>query len=63
MTIRNYTRSMLLAAFLALSISGFLIHDRVHPISGDSSFILPFAAGILNIAVLPALFWFRKTLS
>ena len=63
MTIKTYIRLILLSAFLTLSLAGFMIHSRIHHISENSSFIVPFAAGILNIALLPALFWFKKTLA
>jgi hypothetical protein len=62
MTAKTYTRSVLLGALVTLSIAGFLIHSRIHLITQNPSFILPFVAGILGIAVIPALFWFEKTL-
>jgi hypothetical protein len=63
MTIRNYVRSILLSAFLTVAIAGFLVHLRVHHISENPSFVVPFVAGILNIAILPGLFWFKRTIA
>ncbi len=63
MTIKTYIRSVLLGAFVTISIAGFLVHFRVHHIGENLSFIVPFAAGVLNIAVLPALFWFKRTIA
>ncbi len=63
MTVKTYTRSILLGAFVTLALAGFIIHARIHHLSENSSFIVPFAAGILSIAVIPALFWFKKTLA
>lgn len=63
MTARTYIRSILLAAIVALSAAGFMIHTRIHLIDQNRSFVVPFAAGILSIAVIPALFWFKKTLA
>lgn len=63
MTIRIYIRSILLGALVALSLAGFLIHSRIHLITQNSSFIVPFVAGLLNIAVIPVLFWFKKTIA
>jgi hypothetical protein len=63
MTIQTYIRSILLGALVALSLAGFMIHARIHLIAQNPSFIVPFVAGILNIAVIPALFWFKKTLA
>jgi hypothetical protein len=63
MTIKTYIRSILLGAFVALALAGFLVHTRVHLVAQNRSFILPFIAGILSIAVIPTLFWFKKTLA
>ena len=63
MKLRTYNRSILLGAFVALALGGFLIHFRIHLISQNSSFIVPFVAGILSVIVIPALFCFKKTIS
>ena len=63
MMVRTYIRSILLGALVALSLAGFMIHTRIHLIAQKPSFAVPFVAGILNIAVTPALFWFKKTLA
>ena len=63
MTVKTYTRTILLAALVALALAGFIIHARVHLITKNPSFIVPFVAGILNIAVIPALFWFKRTIA
>ena len=63
MTTRIYIRLILLGALVTLSVAGFIIHSRVHLITQNPSFIVPFAAGILSIAVIPVLFWFKKTLA
>jgi len=63
MTVRTYIRSTLLGALVVLSLAGFLLHSRVHLISKNPAFIVPFVACILGIAVIPALFWFKKTVA
>ena len=63
MTVKTYIRSILLAALVSISVAGFMVHTRVHLIGKNSSFIVPFAAGILSMVVIPALFWFKKTIS
>ncbi len=63
MTTKTYTRSILLAALVALSLAGFLVHSRVHLVARNPSFIVPYAAGILSIAAVPALFWFKRTMA
>ena len=63
MTTRTYIRLILLGALVILSLAGFMIHTRIHLISQNPSFIVPFVAGIMSIAVVPALFWFKKTMA
>ena len=63
MTIKTYIRSILLGALVALALAGFIVHARIHLIAQNPSFIVPFVAGILSIAVIPALFWFKKTIA
>ena len=63
MTVKTYIRSILLGALVILSVAGFIIHARIHLIAQNPSFILPFVAGILNIAVIPAFFWFKRTVA
>ena len=61
MTVKIYMRSILLGGLVTLSLAGFIVHARVHDITQNPSFLLPFAAGILSIVVIPVLFWFKKT--
>ncbi|MFB3886627.1 MAG: hypothetical protein ACE144_15480 [Thermodesulfobacteriota bacterium] len=63
MTVRTYIRSILLIGLATLSVAGFMIHVRVHLITENPSFILPFVAGILNMGAIPALFCFKKTVA
>ncbi len=63
LSVKTYTRSILLGALIALSVAGFMIHARIHPVTQNPSFFVPFVAGILNMLVVPALFWFKKTLA
>jgi hypothetical protein len=62
-SVQTYVRSILLGALVALSLAGFLVHIRVHPMTQNYSFVVPFVAGILNIAIVPVLFWFKETLA
>ena len=63
MTIKTYIRSILLGALVSLALAGFMIHARVHLIAQNLSFALPFIAGIVSVAIVPTLFWFKKTLA
>jgi len=62
MTIRTYTKSILLAALVTLSLGGFLLHGRIHPVSEDPVHFIPLISGLLSILVIPLLFSFRKTI-
>jgi hypothetical protein len=60
-TIRTHTKSILLAALVILSLGGFLLHVRIHPIAQNSANVIPLIAGLLSILVIPLLFSFKKT--
>jgi hypothetical protein len=62
MTIRTYTKAVLLTALVTLSLGGFLVHVRIHPVSQNSANFIPLISGLLSILVIPLLFAFRKTI-
>jgi hypothetical protein len=62
MTIRTYTKAILLAALVTLSLGGFLLHVRIHPVSQNSANLIPLISGLLSILIIPLLFSFRKTI-
>jgi hypothetical protein len=61
MTIRTYTKAILLAALVTLSLGGFLLHVRIHLVSQNSANLIPLISGVLSILVIPLLFSFKKT--
>jgi len=61
MTIRTYTKAILLTALVTLSLGGFLLHVRIHPVSQNSANLIPLISGVLSILVIPLLFSFKKT--
>jgi hypothetical protein len=63
MTVKVYVRSTLLGALVLLSLAGFMIHTRIHLAADNPSFFLPLVAGILSVAVVPTLYWFKRTLA
>ncbi len=63
MTIRVHIKSILLTALVSVSLGGFLLHCRIHPISGNPANLVPAISGILGIFVVPLLFSFKKTIS
>ena len=54
--IKNY-----ILALLFLSIGGWLLHLRAHPISGNPANFIPFIFGLLNITIVPFLFNYKRT--
>ena len=62
MTVRTYVKTVLLAALVTVSLGGFLLHTRIHPVSQNTANIIPAISGLLSILVIPVLFSFRKTI-
>lgn len=54
---------LLLAGLILISLGGWLLHLRFHPLSSNISFSVPLAAGILSVVAVPLLFGFKKTIS
>lgn len=48
-------------ALVFLSLGGWLFHFRIHPVSHNPSFFIPFILGLANIIVTPLLFNQKKT--
>ncbi len=71
MSVKAYTKTILLAGLIVLALGGFLLHSRIHPlpvktenmVSGRSANIVPAVCGILSIIVVPILFLFRRTIA
>jgi hypothetical protein len=61
MTVRTYTKTILLAALVTLSLGGLLLHIRIHPIAKNPANLIPLISCLLSIFVIPALFSFKKT--
>lgn len=58
---KHKLRLVLVAGLFFLSLGGWLLHLRIHPLSKLPAHYIPFFAGLLGCTVLPALFLFRKT--
>jgi len=64
--IKKELRLPILGIFL-LSLGGWLLHLRAHPVSFDAAepsnpaFLVPYIAGILGIAAVPPLLNYRRT--
>lgn len=60
MIFRKEVRSPILALLL-LSLGGWMLHFRIHPISANPSNLVPFFFGLAGIVVIPQLFNHKKT--
>jgi hypothetical protein len=64
---KKETRGAVIALIL-LSVGGWIIHGRAHPVSFDAAnpshpaFLIPFMFGILNVVVTPMLLSFARTM-
>ena len=68
MTSHKKETTGLIVALAMMSLGGWLLHYRVHPIVPDAAGIrvaenfVPFAVGLVSVLLTPALLWFRRTL-
>jgi hypothetical protein len=62
MTRRISVKATLLAALIALSIGGLMLHVRIHSPLINPANIIPVIAGILSIIVVPWLFAYKSTI-
>ncbi|HEX7402350.1 MAG TPA: hypothetical protein VF369_09245 [candidate division Zixibacteria bacterium] len=48
-------------ALIFISLGGWMLHFRAHPITADSDNLLPFFLGLVNVIITPILFNHKKT--
>ena len=63
MTDRASMKTILLAAMIATSLAGYMVHARIHLAAQNFSFAVPLGAGLLSILAVPLLFAFPRTVS
>jgi hypothetical protein len=56
-------RLSLVAGLFLISLGGWILHLRIHPLFKLAANYVPFIAGLIGITVLPAMFLVRKTLA
>jgi hypothetical protein len=62
MTQKQNIRLLLVTGLVVVSLGGWLLHIRVHPVSDNPTHWIPFLTGLVGIIVLPAMFLSKKTL-
>jgi hypothetical protein len=55
------TRIFLIISLFCISLGGYLLHVKIHPVSHDPLNWLTIICGLASIIVIPILFWFKKT--
>jgi hypothetical protein len=60
---KNTVKAALVASLFCLALGGWLLHLRIHPLSKNPDYVIPFISGIISIFFLPLLFCFRPTVA
>jgi hypothetical protein len=63
MTVKTYTKSILLIGLWVLSIGGLLLHCRIHPVNVNQSNFVPAVSCILAVLAVPIFFCFRRSIA
>jgi len=50
-----------ICALLLLSLGGWLLHFRIHPLSVNASHSVPFIIGLINVLLVPILFNYKTS--
>ncbi|MCG6537366.1 MAG: hypothetical protein L7F78_22310 [Syntrophales bacterium LBB04] len=60
---KQKVRAFLVAALFFISLGGWLLHMRIHPISKLAVNYVPFLAGLISVVAVPVMFLFRRTMA
>ena len=60
MTQKQHIKMMLIAGLFLISLGGWCLHIRVHPIDADSVNYIPYISGLISVFVIPTMFFFDK---
>ncbi len=60
MTQKKYLKITLIVSLVSISLGGFLLHYRTHPLQSGIVNYVPFIAGIISIIIIPALFCSKR---
>jgi hypothetical protein len=56
-------RLLLVVGLFFISLGGWLLHMRIHPISKLAVNYVPFVVGLIGVTAVPVMFLFRRTLA
>jgi hypothetical protein len=60
---KKMIKATLVIALFFLTLGGWLLHLRIHPVAKDWENVIPLISGIGSVFFLPFLFWFRQTVT
>ena len=63
MSQKQKLRVCLVAGLFFVSLGGWLLHMRIHPISNLAVNWVPFLAGLISVMAIPVMFLFRRTVA
>jgi hypothetical protein len=56
-------RVLLVSGLFLVSLGGWLLHVRIHPMAKLAVNWVPFVAGLISVTTVPVMFLFRRTLA
>ena len=60
---KKMIKAALVSSLFCLALGGWLLHMRIHPLSKNVNYVIPFISGIISVFFLPLLFCFRPTVT
>ncbi len=59
---KRVIKATLILGLFFLSLGGWLLHLRIHPLAMNKANFIPYISGIISVFCLPLLFWFRPSI-
>jgi hypothetical protein len=63
MTQKQFIKYLLIAGLAAISLGGWLLHLKIHPVSKAPTYFIPALSGVLSVFIIPFMFLFRRTVA
>jgi hypothetical protein len=59
-TNKKYIKMLLIAGFVCVTLGGFLLHTRIHPVTARAVNSIPFMTGLVSLLVFTVMFSVRS---
>ena len=56
-------KTTMVVSLFCLALGGWLLHLRIHPLSKNADYVIPFISGIISVFFLPLFFCLRPTVA